>query len=59
MVDSLAGLRKREAFTEAAVPLAGSPPYFGNLFTDLHGVQWQEINLQILSQHADFLGIGA
>lgn len=59
MVDSLAGLRKREAFTEATAPPAGSPPYFGNRFADLQGVQWQEINLQILSQHADFLGIGA
>lgn len=59
MVDNLAGLRKREAFIDATMPPEGAPPYFGSLFTDLHGVQWQEINLQILSQHADFLGIGA
>jgi twitching motility protein PilI len=59
MVDGLAGLRKREAFTEELQPPAGSPVYFGNRFTDLHGEQWQEINLQSLSQLPDFLSISA
>jgi twitching motility protein PilI len=59
MVDGLAGLRKREAFTEEAPPPAGSPVYFGNRFTDLQGGQWQEINLRSLSQLPDFLSISA
>lgn len=59
MVDSLAGLRKREAFADAVAPPQGSPAYFGTRFTDLNGVSWQEINLQSLSQLAEFLRIGA
>ncbi|MBK7051292.1 MAG: chemotaxis protein CheW [Rhodoferax sp.] len=59
MVDGLAGLRKREAFSEAVAPPAGSPVYFGNKFTDLSGVQWQEINLRTLSQFPEFLSISA
>ena len=57
MVDDLAGLRKRDAFTEAVAPPAGSPAYFGSRFTDLNGVHWQEINLQSLSQMREFLSI--
>jgi twitching motility protein PilI len=59
MVDGLAGLRKREAFSSAVAPPAGSPVCFGNRFTDLDGVQWQEINLRSLSQLPEFLGISA
>jgi len=59
LVDGLAGLRKRDAFTVAVAPPDGSPSYFGNLFTDLNGVQWQEINLQTLSQLSEFLSISA
>ncbi|MDO8249423.1 MAG: chemotaxis protein CheW [Rhodoferax sp.] len=59
MVDGLAGLRKRDAFSESAVPPAGSPVYFGSLLTDLNGVHWQEINLQSLSQLSEFLSISA
>ena len=59
MVDSLAGLRKPEAFRDAAAPPEGSPDYFGNRFTDLNGERWQEINLQSLSQLPEFLSIGA
>jgi twitching motility protein PilI len=59
MVDDLAGLRKRDAFSEAVAPPAGSPVYFGSRFTDLHGEHWQEINLQTLSQLSEFLSISA
>jgi twitching motility protein PilI len=59
MVDRLAGLRKREAFVQASPAPAGSPAYFGNRFTDSQGVHWQEINLQSLSQLAEFLSIGS
>lgn len=57
MVDGLAGLRKREAFSDAVAPPEGSPVCFGNRFTDLAGVQWQEINLRSLSQLPEFLSI--
>ncbi|MDO8450122.1 MAG: chemotaxis protein CheW [Rhodoferax sp.] len=59
MVDGLAGLRKREAFTDATVPPEGSPVFFGNRFTDLNGMHWQEINLRSLSQLPEFLSISA
>lgn len=59
MVDGLAGLRKREAFTDSVGPPEGAPVYFGNRFTDLNGLLWQEINLRSLSQCPEFLSIGA
>ena len=59
MVDELAGLRKREAFTKAEPAPAGSPVYFGSRLTDINGMHWQEINLQSLSQLAEFLSISA
>jgi twitching motility protein PilI len=59
LVDELAGLRKPEAFAAAEPAPAGSPAYLGSRFTDLKGVHWQEINLQSLSQTAEFLGISA
>ena len=59
LVDSLAGLRKREAFSEAVAPPDGSPAYFGSRFTDLNGVFWQEINLRSLSQIPEFLSVSA
>ena len=59
MVDGLAGLRKAEAFTSAHAPAAGSPSCFGNRFTDLNGVHWQEINLRALAQTPEFLSISA
>lgn len=59
LVDGLAGLRKRDAFSAAVLPPEGSPVYFGSRLTDLNGVQWQEINLQCLSQLSEFLSISA
>ena len=59
MVDGLAGLRKADAFTSAYAPAAGSPSCFGNRFTDLNGVHWQEINLRALAQTPEFLSISA
>lgn len=59
MVDGLAGLRKPSDFFKAVDTPAGSPAYFGNRFTDQHGVHWQEINLQSLSQLSEFLSISA
>lgn len=59
MVSGLAGLRKRDAFSAEEKPSAGSPSYFGNLFVDVNGVRWQEINLQSLAQLPEFLSISA
>ncbi|WP_296445844.1 chemotaxis protein CheW [Rhodoferax sp. UBA5149] len=59
LVDGLAGLRKREAFADVALPPEGSPVFFGSRFTDLNGEHWQEINLQSLSQLPEFLSISA
>lgn len=57
MVDSLAGLRNADAFPQSLPPDAGAPVYFGNRYTDPQGGQWQEINLQSLSQFSPFLSI--
>lgn len=59
LVDTLAGLRKREAFASSVAPPAGSPAYFGQRLTDGQDVQWQEINLQALVQLTEFLSISA
>ena len=59
LVDGLSGLRKAEAFTSAHLPESGSPSCYGNRFTDLNGVHWQEINLRALAQTPEFLSISA
>ena len=58
LADRLSGLRTMEMFTESAPAPDGAPAYFGHLYTDNQGVQWQEINLQALSLDASFLSIG-
>jgi twitching motility protein PilI len=57
MIDWLMGLRTPESFTRSDDPLAGSPGYYGHLYTDIQGRRWQEINLQRLSQSPAFLDI--
>lgn len=59
LIDGLAGLRHVEMFTGSEAPSAGAPPYFGNRYADADGRVWQEINLQQLSQMAEFLSISA
>lgn len=58
-VDRLEGLRSTESFRESMKPQAGAPVFFGHTYIDVHGVHWQEINLQLLSQHTGFLNINA
>ncbi|MGB3067608.1 MAG: chemotaxis protein CheW [Ottowia sp.] len=58
LVDRLLGLRTTDAFAASASPAVGAPPYFGHVYTDAAGAEWQEINLQALSQHPAFLSIG-
>ncbi|WP_028605976.1 chemotaxis protein CheW [Ottowia thiooxydans] len=59
LVDRLLGLRTTDAFITSGLPAQGAPSYFGHTYTDSEGVEWQEINLQTLSQDPAFLGIGA
>ena len=59
LVDRLVGLRGVEAFTTAKAPEADAPAWLGHAYTDADGAQWQEINLQALSQQPQFLSISA
>jgi twitching motility protein PilI len=59
LIDRLVGLRGAESFVEAKTPAEDAPVWMGHVFTDDNGVQWQEINLQALSQQPQFLSIGA
>jgi len=59
LIDQLLGLRTTEDFASSAAAGGDAPAYFGHTYTDLEGRQWQELNLQLLSQHQAFLGIGA
>ena len=59
LVDRLLGLRTTDAFASSAPPDPSAASYVGHVYTDLEGRQWQELNLQALSQHQAFLGIGA
>ena len=58
LVDGLHGLRTVESFASSVPAPDGAPSYFGHTYTDMDGVQWQEVNLQALSQHQPFLVIG-
>ncbi|NMM76651.1 chemotaxis protein CheW [Acidovorax sp. SRB_14] len=59
LVDRLAGLRGTEAFVSSEPPGEGAPAFFGTAYLDSSGVRWQELNLQVLSQHPEFLSISA
>lgn len=56
-VDALEGLRGRDDFVRSESPPSGAPDYFGSVFHDKTGGQWQEINLQTLVQRPEFLDI--
>jgi twitching motility protein PilI len=58
-VDRIEGLRSTESFSESQNPANGSPEFYGHIYVDLNGLQWQEINLQALSQQTHFLNINA
>jgi twitching motility protein PilI len=55
----LAGLRGTDAFVSSEPPAEDSPAFFGTTYIDSSGARWQELNLQILSQHPAFLSISA
>jgi twitching motility protein PilI len=58
-VDRIEGLRSTESFSESQDPSQGSPGFYGHIYVDVNGLQWQEINLQVLAQQASFLNINA
>ena len=59
LIDRLVGLRGVEAFVASEPPAADAPAWMGSSYTDENGEQWQEVNLQALSQQTQFLSIGA
>lgn len=59
LIDSLAGLRHVETFAASEPSPDGAPAFFGPRYTDAEGQSWQEINLQLMSQSAQFLSISA
>lgn len=59
LVDRLAGLRGTDAFVRSEPPKDDAPDFFGTTYIDASGARWQELNLQVLSQHPAFLSIGA
>ncbi len=59
LVDRLAGLRGLDGFSSSSAPPPDAPPFHGSQYTDPRGDTWQELNLQLLSQEARFLAIGA
>ena len=59
LVDRLAGLRSTEVFVNSDPPADDAPDFFGTTYIDAGGARWQELNLQVLSQHPAFLSISA
>jgi len=59
LIDRLIGLRGVEAFVASQPPAEDAPAWMGSSYTDEAGEQWQEVNLQALSQQPQFLSIGA
>ena len=59
LVDRLSGLRGLDAFVSSEPAPQGAPSYYGSIYVDSQGQRWQELNLQTLSLHPTFLGIGA
>ena len=59
LVDELVGLRSQEAFTSTQPPESGAPPYWGRVYVDAAGVQWQELSLQELARETGFLSVGS
>ena len=56
LVDRLLGLRSVDAFVASTEPPADSE-YLGHSYEDAQGLQWQELNLQLLSRNPSFLSI--
>jgi twitching motility protein PilI len=57
LIDRLGGLRNAQDFVSREDAPADAPVYFAGSYTDRDGKHWQEINLQAMSNQADFLSI--
>jgi twitching motility protein PilI len=57
LIDRLSGLRNAQDFVARDEAEIGAPSFFAGSFTDRNGKVWQEINLQAMSNQADFLTI--
>lgn len=58
LIDAMAGLKGVNDFEAAHAPApGGDTPYLGNIYTDLQGKLWQELNLQVFAQRPEFLSI--
>jgi twitching motility protein PilI len=58
-VDSLVGLRGKDAFATSAEKATSAPAYFGPCFVDAEGLRWQVLDLRALAQTPSFLTIAA
>ena len=58
-VEQLEGLRGTNDFAGSTDTPDDAPAFFGALYTTTSGEQWQELNLQLLANAADFLDITA
>ncbi|WP_027016489.1 chemotaxis protein CheW [Comamonas composti] len=59
LVDKLQGLRAASDFVHAERPKETASAFLGPVHVDASGQHWQELNLQQLSQAAEFLNIRA
>ncbi len=59
LVDRLAGLRNSAQLTRLDEPGVRRPSFVGDRYRDAQGQVWQEIDLNLLAQQEQFLGIAA
>lgn len=59
LIDRLLGLRHLDAFVSSVSAEPGAPAFLGETYATSDGATWQELNLQTLSQQAQFLSISA
>jgi twitching motility protein PilI len=57
VIEKLAGLRNADQLTAVAVEEGPRPPFAGPSWRDTEGRVWQEIDLQALALHDQFLAI--
>lgn len=58
LIDQLIGLRAADAFVASEPADAQAAPYLGAVHVDAEGGRWQELDLQVLAEHPEFLSIG-
>lgn len=58
-IDRLLGLRSAAMFSGFGAKPDGAPAYFNRSLVDAQGLQWQELDLQVLVGEPEFLAIAA